>query len=322
MTVQNHSRTQVSSCPSGRGWCGTFLLLSLLLVLASPVVHATVQSVLIEDRLEGTSVRESITLDIVENTRSSLSFGLPPGAREVTLNGNAASIANGTLDIALSCQMCRVRIAYVLDGAVAAEGVDTLIYTRTLNLPQDPERLRYQVILPPGTFIDSRDAQADPAIVPQESAIKSDGKNIIIEWDVTSPTLPIRYFVRFSNHEAVEDLRSEILSELAEWPFWTLALLALLLGVGLGMALQRYRTKSIEMTLPYVPASLLSPDERTVLTVLEEHRTMMQKELGKRLNWSKSKISAIVSNLDHKGIIAREKIGRNYRITLLKEMGE
>ena len=321
MTVQNHSRKPALAPPLARGWCGTFRLL-LLLVLVSPVAHAAVQEVLIEHRLEGIPEGESITLDIAQNTRSSLSFGLPPGAQGVTLNGNAASIANGTLDIALSCQTCRVRIAYVLEDAVSVESVDTLVYTRTLSLPQDPERLRYQVILPPGTFIDGRDARADPAIVPQESAIRSDGTSIIIEWDTVSPTLPIRYFVRFSNHEATEDLGSEILSELVEWPFWTLALLALVLGVGLGMALQRYRTKSLATSLPYVPASLLSPDERTVLTVLEEHRTMMQKELGKRLNWSKSKISAIVSNLDHKGIIAREKIGRNYRITLLKEMGE
>ena len=49
---------------------------------------------------------------------------------------------------------------------------------------------------------------------------------------------------------------------------------------------------------------------------------MNQKELVKALDWSKSKVSAIVTNLEYKKIVQREKFGRNYKVELVKEIGE
>lgn len=302
-------------------WFRTFLCIALVAVCAIPV-HAHVQSMVLEDRLDGLLVRETITIAIAQNTLSSLALGLPRDAQDVTIDGVAATVRNDTLEIPLDCTECRVSVSYSLADAVAVDAKDTFVYSRTLNLPESPDSLTYRVVLPPGTFIVDQTAGVDPSIVPQASAIKTDGTSIIIEWSSLSPQLPVRYFVRFSSHEVTEDVGAEVLTELAEWPFWTVAILAFLLGIVLGTVLQRYRTKEMETTLPYVPVSLLSPDERTVMAILEEHKTIMQKELGKRLGWSKSKVSAIVTNLDHKGIIEREKIGRNYRITLLKEMGD
>jgi uncharacterized membrane protein len=49
---------------------------------------------------------------------------------------------------------------------------------------------------------------------------------------------------------------------------------------------------------------------------------MNQKDIGKKLEWSKSKVSAIMTNLEYKKIVEREKIGRNYKVELKKELDD
>ena len=75
-----------------------------------------------------------------------------------------------------------------------------------------------------------------------------------------------------------------------------------------------------------IPSSLLSPDEKIVIELLKQkdakNNPVNQKEIGKELNWSKSKVSAILTNLDYKKLIEKEKFGRNYKVKLIKEVSE
>jgi uncharacterized membrane protein len=72
-----------------------------------------------------------------------------------------------------------------------------------------------------------------------------------------------------------------------------------------------------------VPASLLTPDEKTIMNLIKENKNQIrQREVVKILDWSKSKVSAVVSNLEYKKIVRREKFGRNYQIELVKDIIE
>ena len=68
------------------------------------------------------------------------------------------------------------------------------------------------------------------------------------------------------------------------------------------------------------PQSLFNPDEKKVLSVIRDHGMQIkQKDIALKLDWSRSKVSAIVSNLEYKKVIRREKTGRNFDITLVQQ---
>jgi len=144
-----------------------------------------------------------------------------------------------------------------------------------------------------------------------------------VSWKEEHPSLPKRYFLKYHEHESLETPFQEIKGEFSEWSVWVIIVFSLLLGWSVGWYghvyyKQKYRE---ERDLPYVPSSLLTPDERTILQKIKEQSgEMNQREIGKELNWSKSKVSAILTNLEYKEIVSREKFGRNYKVKLVKEI--
>jgi uncharacterized membrane protein len=62
----------------------------------------------------------------------------------------------------------------------------------------------------------------------------------------------------------------------------------------------------------------LSDDEKAVLDEIKKAKEITQDSLRFRLNWSKAKISTILTNLDRLGIIQRERIGKTYKVYLQK----
>ncbi len=61
---------------------------------------------------------------------------------------------------------------------------------------------------------------------------------------------------------------------------------------------------------------MLSEDERKALNEVKKAREITQDSLKFRLEWSKAKMSTILTNLDRKGLIQRERTGKTYKISL------
>ncbi|MBS3109102.1 hypothetical protein J4227_01065 [Candidatus Woesearchaeota archaeon] len=62
----------------------------------------------------------------------------------------------------------------------------------------------------------------------------------------------------------------------------------------------------------------LSADEKKIVEEVEKAREITQDSLKFRLDWSKAKVSTILTNLDRKGILQRERLGKTYTIKLQK----
>ncbi|MBU0963167.1 MAG: MarR family transcriptional regulator [Nanoarchaeota archaeon] len=62
----------------------------------------------------------------------------------------------------------------------------------------------------------------------------------------------------------------------------------------------------------------LSEDEKKILDEIKKAGEITQDSLRFRLNWSKAKISTILTNLDKMGLIQRERTGKTYKIYLQK----
>jgi uncharacterized membrane protein len=91
-----------------------------------------------------------------------------------------------------------------------------------------------------------------------------------------------------------------------------------IIGIIIGFVLNKQLHK--RTAVPIISSSLLSPDEKKVIAHLRGKGFVNQKEIGKEMNWSKSKVSAIISNLSYKKMIEKEKIGRNYKVKLIKDI--
>ena len=62
----------------------------------------------------------------------------------------------------------------------------------------------------------------------------------------------------------------------------------------------------------------LSEDEKAILDEIKKAGEITQDSLRFRLNWSKAKISTILTNLDKRGLIQRERTGKTYNVYLQK----
>jgi|Deesub1362A_J573_1020465.scaffolds.fasta_scaffold44407_1 uncharacterized membrane protein len=58
----------------------------------------------------------------------------------------------------------------------------------------------------------------------------------------------------------------------------------------------------------------LSEDEALLLEIIRENEGITQDSLRFRTGFSKSKVSALLLNLEKKGIITRERLGRTYKV--------
>jgi hypothetical protein len=63
----------------------------------------------------------------------------------------------------------------------------------------------------------------------------------------------------------------------------------------------------------------LSDDEKAVLDEIRRAGEITQDSLRFRLDWSKAKLSRILTNLDKMNIIQRERVGKTYKVFLTKK---
>ena len=62
----------------------------------------------------------------------------------------------------------------------------------------------------------------------------------------------------------------------------------------------------------------LSEDEKAILDKIKKAGEITQDSLRFRLDWSKAKVSTILTNLDKMNLIQRERVGKTYKVYLQK----
>ena len=287
-------------------WCITFL-----------VSGYSLSSVVINDSLsESGDLQESMLLSLTNNTTPSLNMLLPRDAFAITVDGKLVTSGNTSLHIPTDCVDCQIRIGYALKGVVKEQKAKVYDFTRTISLPKTPASFSYAVKLPPGMQVN---LTGENQLVPKNAQILTDGQGIIIKWVETNPELPKIYHVAYTGHEETEHATDELADEFSEWSVILLLGIAILIGIAVGWWVRSYGKKRPVpvAAAKSLPAHLFNPDEQAIIAKIKEAKgKIRQKELGVRLGWSKSKVSAVITNLEYKKVVRREKIGRNYDIYL------
>ncbi len=302
---------------------GWVLIVFMLLLSCTTAVQATIQDVAVTDTLHADhGLEEELLIHIVRNNQSVFSLDLPAQADQIKVGNATVPLQNNTLILPLACTDCQISIAFVLPDAITALGAHQYEFARTLNLPSSPATLNYTVNLPVGYILAEQASGSAPVVIPGADDLTTDGRSVSIHWYQKSPVLPQQFVVIYEDHESVESSVLEVGTELQESTVWILLLIVFIIGGVLGAVIWYARHRSLQSILPYVPSSLLSPDELACVRLLRKGKTMSQKALAKELGWSKSKMSAVMTSLAYKQVVKREKQGRNYLLTLNREVVE
>ena len=88
------------------------------------------------------------------------------------------------------------------------------------------------------------------------------------------------------------------------------------LVIGLVISFYMFKDKGKERDEISIIRKVLSEDEKKILDEIKKAGKITQDSLRFRLGWSKAKVSTILTNLDKKGIVQRQRTGKTYNIHL------
>ncbi|GBE18079.1 sugar-specific transcriptional regulator TrmB [archaeon BMS3Abin16] len=182
--------------------------------------------------------------------------------------------------------------------------------------------------LPEGTGLNDPDVD----VVPAPSEITSDGRAIILKWTESNPR-DFRIFVRYAPlpppvESTTTSTTSTTLPQITTAPpadnnplysegllLFLSILMLLTFAVLLSMKL-RART-SIQDKI-----EILKEDEQRILTLVAEEDGIEQREIQRRTDYSKTKVSKILSELEKRGAIRKESMGKKNKIYLTQKLKE
>ncbi|NIO21557.1 MAG: MarR family transcriptional regulator [Candidatus Aenigmarchaeota archaeon] len=127
----------------------------------------------------------------------------------------------------------------------------------------------------------------------------TDGERIYIKWS-------------FSNPEDIP-LSFKFYSIYSDYSLAILIIMGLVVIVIAGYLIMHYRGKVKKEFLRG-----FSEDERRVLKALSERGVCMQKKLEKEFGFSRAKMTRVVKNLESKGLVEKERVGRTNRLFFKK----
>ena len=99
----------------------------------------------------------------------------------------------------------------------------------------------------------------------------------------------------------------------------TETIIPLIIALFIGVIVSFYLFGTKEKDKEYnIIKKVLSEDWKKVLDEIKKTGEITQDSLKFRLGWSKAKISTILTNLDRRGLIQRERVGKTYKVYLQK----
>ncbi len=197
----------------------------------------------------------------------------------------------------------------------------TYILSTSFPLLANVERFDLALRIPEGTGL--KDPNVD--VVPAPSEITSDGRAIILKWVEVNPS-EFRIFVRFeqfpppttttSSSSTTTTLPPEDSPILNDNVVLGLSILLLIIFAGLMLLKIRSKTRIKEKI------DILKEDEQLILKLVAEEDGIGQREIQRRTDFSKTKVSKILAELEKREAIRKESVGKKNKIYLTDKLKE
>lgn len=201
-----------------------------------------------------------------------------------------------------------VTIQYTGEFSSFRNGHRVFSYEKGVSVPLNAFRLR--VLLPEGTgLIDTKQPYT-----PSDGRVGSEGRRIFLEWTADSPQLADRFRYRIAYEQlAVVDKYEPLI--------YVLGMLVIVLAAAGGVIYLR-RTREQRKTIASV-FPVLKEDEQEVLRyIIDEEGEVEQRQIVSDMSYSKAKVSRLISDLEERNLLEKEKAGRVNVVRLTREVGD
>lgn len=204
-----------------------------------------------------------------------------------------------------------VNIRYFGDFTTRQEDRFTFSYVKQVLTPTKNVRMR--VVLPEGYGLQQ---SSDSPYVPP-AAVDTEGRRIFVHWQDTSPSIgdTTHYTVRYEKLGALERMSPGTAAGIA--------VIALLVVAGTGLYLRRNDNGSQSADTIAAIFPVLKEDEQLVLRYLiDNDGEAEQRDIVQNVDYSKAKISKLLSDLEDRSLVEKQKQGRVNIVTLARDVGE
>ena len=202
-----------------------------------------------------------------------------------------------------------ITIDFVVDGYVE-KLAERYLFAFAYHPFLPTENFRIGLKLPLGGVIASSDPNR-PSVSPEPFRIDTDGRGVILEWYY--PHLDVNEKVNFlvvyefpGQNPGSKDFESIL-------PYAIVFVFGFGIAVLIYIVFLRSRFRKIE-----VIKEVLNSEENRIVKALDNGGRVKQDELRRQLDYSKARLSKILSNLEKKDIISKERYGKT-NILRLKE---
>lgn len=189
----------------------------------------------------------------------------------------------------------------------AAEGYREFSYSNQVFA--NTERVETKVVLPEGYGV----LDTEEAYSPANADPGGEGRNIFLAWthEDVSVGQTLSYEVQYERLGAFESIQLQRLTVV-------LALAVLVLAGAVVYVRRREGEKTIASVFP-----MLKDDEQEVVQFLvDRDGEAEQRDIVDSLDYSKAKVSRLLSDLEERSIVEKEKRGRVNVVALAREIGE
>lgn len=286
-----------------------FFAALLVVFMVTAAAATTIESEQLFLDLEDSTAEATVEVEDLTSSQFTYLTSADVSSADASTNGEQmnCSIEELSLGSEIRCdteleENFTVNINYTFESLVSNGGVSkTLRYSHPFYRPTENFRLR--VALPPGAGLTERNA-SEPAISPGDGQTGSDGQRIFVEWE-KRPQIgdTLSFQIDYQNYNDSGTNYLQILG--------LLTLISLAAGLGF-LYWRRRNMEDIETVY-----GDLSEDEKDVIQLLKDNDgEMLQKDVVNSTDYSKAKISGVVSELVEKEIVEKEKEGRSNKLKI------
>lgn len=257
-------------------------------------------------------------VDIEELTSSAFTYISNYDVKDVnaSLDGQHmdCSVSEPAIGSEIQCETDReknftVELDYRTENLVSERnGVNVFQYSHPVYRPTDNYHL--EVILPDGTALLEQTNTSQQVISPLNYETGSNGRQIYVIWDL-NPNLgeTLSFYVLF------EEFQQPDTGSTIDYDLLIRALGVSILLIVSVIVLIKWKRKDLSDEY-----SDLSDDQKQVIEKLQNNGgEYLQKDLVQELDYSKAKISGIVSELVEKGILKKSKEGRSNKLSISRK---
>lgn len=285
--------------------------LILVLFLTASAASTSIETENVTVNLDTKHVE--VSMYVKELTSSAFTYitSYPVENVEATANGQPLECETSYLQVGteISCDTdlktnFTVNMEFTEEGLASVRNQAEIVnYVQLIYRPTDNYNLR--VLLPSGSGLIDQNNASTPVVSPSNYEVGSNGQQIFVEWNMTPQ---IGETLRFS-------LMYEAFSSTSNYLKIAGSIIGVIALSGIGYMVWRRKTRH-SINEIYKD---LSDDEIDIIELLiENDGKMLQKDVVDTSQYSKAKISGLVSSLVDKEVITKKKEGRSNKLTISK----